>query len=164
MCGPPRGRRPAWLTIKSSIQLFATTRGPSRDGFEELAHGEPAAWLAGGIFLKRLEELAHDLNGGHHGPQLFAPPSAIIQRLILVTFPRILTQVGDNRSLGRFHLAVEEVAFDGFEGDLPGVVTQSHEVGAHAEVEEFVARPGGDFALEEGHKVVAVEVVFERLV
>ena len=34
--------------------LFAATRGSSRDGFEELAHSEPAVRLAGWVFLERL--------------------------------------------------------------------------------------------------------------
>jgi len=68
------------------------------------------------------------------------------------------------RSAGRLHLAVEEVALNGFEGNLPVVVAQGHEVGTGAEVEEFVARPFGGFALEKRQEIVAVEVVFERLV
>ena len=42
-----------------------------------LFDGERARRLAGRVLGKRREELSDDGHGGHHGPQLLAPPAAI---------------------------------------------------------------------------------------
>src|SRR6202011_4254594 len=95
------------------------------------------------------EEAADNGYGRYHRPKLFAPPAAIQQSLGLIAFPRILPQVGDQRNVGRFFGSGKQVALDGLEADLPVIVSQRREVAIVREVEEFLSRPFGDFALEE---------------
>src|SRR5471030_1929352 len=51
--------------------------------------------------------------------------------------------------------------FDPGEGDLPVVIPKRVQVSIVIKVEDFAARTGCDFALEEGHEVVSIKVVFE---
>src|SRR5580698_3584364 len=96
---------PCWhCKMQNSKLLFTSTRSPVLHSFEELGDGESSTLLAWWVFFESLKKLGHNHRCGHHRPQLFAPPFAIIHRLILVTLPRILTQVGHNRSLGRLCL------------------------------------------------------------
>jgi len=64
----------------------------------------------------------------------------------------------------RIFFACEEIALDGFEAELPGVVPYCHQIGVITEVEELLARPFCDFTLEERHEIVAVEMVLEGLI
>ena len=112
-------------------------------------NAQRSAPLAGRVFFERRKELSDDGDAGHHRPQLVAPPASIHHRLVLVALPRILPQVGHERNVGRFRRAGKQVALDGLEADFPVVVAQRRQVAIVREVEEFVPRPFGDFALEE---------------
>jgi hypothetical protein len=57
----------------------------------------------------------------------------------------------------RIFFACEEVALNGFEAELPGVIPYRHQIGVITEIEELVTRPFGDFTLEERHEIVAVD-------
>lgn len=82
----------------------------------------------------------------------------------MVALPRILPQVSHSWDVRRIFLASEEVALDGFETDLPGVVPERHQIGIVTEVEELTVRPFGDFTLEEGREIVAIEGVLTLLI
>src|SRR6266849_934289 len=88
-------RRPVSGT-QSTRRSFSAAAGSFRDHCNRLVDGQRSGSLAWRIFLKRLEELCYDGDGGDHRPKLFTPPFAIVHRLVLVTFPRILPKVGHN--------------------------------------------------------------------
>ena len=71
------------------------------------------------------------------------PPAAVEHAFGLVALPRVLSQVGHHGDVGRILFAGEEVADDGLEVELPGVVPHGHEVGVVAEVEDLAAGPFG---------------------
>src|SRR5271157_5517897 len=129
-----------------------------------LLDAERARRLAGRVLLERREERADDGYGGQHGPQLLTPPAAVEHAFSLVPLPRVLSQVGHHGNVGRILFAGKEVADNGLEVELPGVVTHGHEVGVVAEVEDLAAWPLGNVTLEVGLEVVAVEVDLEGLV
>src|SRR5882724_805462 len=147
-----------------SFPLFSSAAGASLDHLKRLLDAQRSADLAWRILLERLEETANESYGRHHRPELFAPPTAIQHSLGLVAFPRILPQIGDQRNVGGFLRAGEQVALDGLETQFPVGVSHSRQVAIVREVEEFLSRPFGDLALQERQEVVTIEMCFEGLV
>src|SRR5439155_20446886 len=113
------------------------------------------------VLGERSREYADDFDGGHHGPELLAPPAAVEQAFGLVALPRMLSQVGYHGNVGGVLLAGEEVADDGLEVELPSVVAHGHQVGVVAEVEDLATRAFVGLALEVGREVVPVEMDLE---